>query len=177
MLSTSPSWWVKIGDFGISKRAQNTSTALRTQIGTPCFQAPEVRGLVVEFEHSSEYTSAVDMWSLGCVVYQLLCQKLPFPDPNTLLLFTRTRIPFPTKDLRSRLVSDQGVDFLRGLLVPNPSKRFTAVAAMKAPWFRSISKFSAPAYGRSSIVSAESKATYKTALSKIGLSESETQRG
>ena len=40
-------WWVKIADFGISKRVIDGHTALRTQMGTPAFQAPEILGFVL----------------------------------------------------------------------------------------------------------------------------------
>ena len=57
-----PDWWVKIADFGISKRATEGLTALRTEIGTPAFTAPEVDGLLQIGEGSDEsYTHAVDI--------------------------------------------------------------------------------------------------------------------
>ena len=65
VVSTEPQGWVKIGDFGISKRIAIDQTILRTQAGTQQFQAPEILGYVEEAEERSEYTNAVDMWSLG----------------------------------------------------------------------------------------------------------------
>ncbi|KAH8682605.1 hypothetical protein BX600DRAFT_492614 [Xylariales sp. PMI_506] len=72
----SPDWWVKIGDFGISKRVVEENTALRTMVGTKGYLAPEVFGMVRtdddynEDDHdsgsgsgaaASSYTSAVDI--------------------------------------------------------------------------------------------------------------------
>jgi serine/threonine protein kinase len=57
----SKRWWVKIGDFGISKRVKNEDTAFRTQTGTQYFQAPEIQGFVDENSESSEYSNAVDV--------------------------------------------------------------------------------------------------------------------
>lgn len=64
--SKGPDWWVKISDFGNSKRAEEGLTALRTLNGTPGFLAPEMLmqlGLFDDddFEVSDEYTVAVDI--------------------------------------------------------------------------------------------------------------------
>ncbi|KAF8242812.1 kinase-like protein [Wilcoxina mikolae CBS 423.85] len=67
---------VKIGDFGISKRIQNNDTALRTVCGTFHYTAPEI--LAVDDRERFEYTNAVDIWSLGCVVHQILTCQTPF---------------------------------------------------------------------------------------------------
>ena len=64
--------WIKLGDFGVSKRilAQATTT-LHTQVLTQVYSAPEVLGLDSNSE-TSDYTNSVDIWSLGCVIYELL---------------------------------------------------------------------------------------------------------
>ncbi|PWW80727.1 kinase-like protein, partial [Tuber magnatum] len=63
---------VKLGDFGISKRIRvQDLTNYRTQIFTPTYAAPEVLGVDPTTE-TSVYTKAVDIWSLGCVTYELL---------------------------------------------------------------------------------------------------------
>src|SRR5271154_4980923 len=38
----SPDWWVKIGDFGISKHIGETTTSLHTKVGTANYMAPEI---------------------------------------------------------------------------------------------------------------------------------------
>ena len=84
MKSKGPDWWVKIGDFGISKRAEEGLTALRTLNGTPGFLAPELLaqfGLFddSDFDMSEEYTVAVDIWSLGEIVFRALTGTQAFP--------------------------------------------------------------------------------------------------
>ncbi|KAG0640226.1 kinase-like domain-containing protein [Tuber brumale] len=69
VVSMSPVW-VKLGDFGISKRIHD-DTVYRSQVCTIYYAAPEILGIGSTSE-SSVYTNAVDMWSLGCVVYELL---------------------------------------------------------------------------------------------------------
>ncbi|KAL8669334.1 MAG: hypothetical protein Q9168_006070 [Polycauliona sp. 1 TL-2023] len=78
-------WWVKIADFGISKRASDGLTELRTKIGTPAFAAPEVLGFCPLDEDSSDaYTNAVDVWSLGVIAFFILTGELIFEEPRRL---------------------------------------------------------------------------------------------
>ena len=79
-----PDWWVNIGDFGISKRAEEGLTALQTLNGTPGFLAPEMLlqlGLLDldGFEVGDRYTVAVDIWSLGEITFRALTGNQPFP--------------------------------------------------------------------------------------------------
>lgn len=123
-MSTSPHWWVKIADFGISKRIDSDQTALRTRIGTSRYLAPEVED---DELLDSDYTQAVDIWSLGCVVYHVLVQEPPF-----LTTSSKSR-PFPEAQLESRSL-DMALKFLRTLLVGDPSKRATARDALSSDW-------------------------------------------
>ncbi|KAI9990335.1 hypothetical protein PInf_021145 [Phytophthora infestans] len=61
---------VKISDFGLAARLGDDHV---TMCGTPNFIAPEV--LMAEDE---PYDEAVDVWSLGCILYCLLLGKPPF---------------------------------------------------------------------------------------------------
>ncbi|CAD8116057.1 unnamed protein product [Paramecium primaurelia] len=56
----------KLIDFGLIR--QNQGRIKTMGIGTPLFQAPEI------VENSQNYTKAVDIWSLGCVFYEILTQ-------------------------------------------------------------------------------------------------------
>lgn len=74
-----PGWWVKLADFGISKRGVESSTLLRTvEIGTRGFMASEILGLYCPDDFDEEafeadeaahdalaYTPVVDLWGLG----------------------------------------------------------------------------------------------------------------
>ena len=53
----------KICDFGISKLCDNLTLA-NTRIGTPYYISPEI------YQHQS-YTYTTDVWSLGCIIYEL----------------------------------------------------------------------------------------------------------
>jgi serine/threonine protein kinase len=62
---------VKLGDFGISKHVENTLVTVTQAAGTKIYMAPEVLKL-------EKYGCAFDIWSLGCVEYEMLTGKLPF---------------------------------------------------------------------------------------------------
>lgn len=65
---------VKILDFGVARRQTSSRAMTRTGmvVGTPEYMAPEqARG-------SRELTSAIDMFSLGCVLYECLTGEPPF---------------------------------------------------------------------------------------------------
>ena len=125
-------WWVKIGDFGISKRAQDGAKLL-TQIGTPGYQAPEVCGYLETDRPTSAYDINVDIWSLGCVVYKIPTQTIPFSKPGDILKFCNGRLQFPEQALSAKMDMD-GVNFVKGLIEPIPQKRLSAQSALKASW-------------------------------------------
>ena len=142
----APEWWVKIGDFGISKRAEAGITALRTFAGTRDYMAPE---FFPEFfdeedededEESSEYTQAVDMWALGCIVYKMATGKVPFPSsPNLrpLKRYCRDASLFPEEVLKGA-IDQTGIEFVRELLASPPSKRLKAAAAQEQDWLQTV---------------------------------------
>lgn len=67
---------MKIADFGISKPFKNK--ALHTRIGSSGYIAPELLGMLPTELKDKTYTIAVDIWSLGCVVHQVLTTEIPF---------------------------------------------------------------------------------------------------
>ena len=103
----------------------NQSTALRSEVGTRAFLAPEATP--DDYEETFQYTNAVDMWSLGCVIYNVLAHSLPYRNNRA------KRFPFPTQPLKDR-ANDQGINFLECLLRVDPSIRWTAQKAAQHPW-------------------------------------------
>jgi NIMA (never in mitosis gene a)-related kinase len=59
----------KIGDMNVSKLAKNG--LLYTQTGTPYYASPEVW-------MDKPYDLKSDIWSCGCVIYEMACLKPPF---------------------------------------------------------------------------------------------------
>ncbi|KAK0512891.1 hypothetical protein JMJ35_004908 [Cladonia borealis] len=136
VVQTSPRYWVKLGDFGISKRVSNLSTYLRTEVGTRAFSAPETTP--DDYEETFQYTNAVDMWSLGCVIYNVLAHSLPYKNARA------KSFPFPSQPLKDR-VNDQGINLLECLLRVDPSTRWTAQKAVTHPWLHASGQGSSAA--------------------------------
>ena len=124
---------MKIGDFGIAKRIMNDQTALRTEVGTQDYQAPEVFGFM-DSEEELLYTSAVDLWALGCVMYMLLTSEKPFPKPSSLRLYCYSMKEFPVEPLYAKDVSENAVEFIRQLMRAHPPERLDAETALKSDW-------------------------------------------
>ncbi|XMN11597.1 serine/threonine-protein kinase [Streptomyces griseobrunneus] len=122
---------VKIGDFGIAQFVDDPSTALTTAghiVGTSLYLAPE-RAL------GRTADSASDMYSLGCVVYQLLLGQPPFKsDTATATLYQH--VDTPPVPLRQRGVGISAAfdSYLLGLLAKKPEERPTAQQV--SDWFR-----------------------------------------
>ncbi|XP_046935153.1 serine/threonine-protein kinase Nek5 [Lynx rufus] len=65
----------KLGDFGIARVLNNSMELARTCIGTPYYLSPEIC-------QNKPYNNKTDIWSLGCVLYELCTLKHPFEGNN-----------------------------------------------------------------------------------------------
>ncbi|XP_064360961.1 serine/threonine-protein kinase Nek5 isoform X2 [Dromaius novaehollandiae] len=61
----------KLGDFGIARELNNTMELAYTCVGTPYYLSPEIC-------ENRPYNNKTDIWSLGCVLYELCALKHPF---------------------------------------------------------------------------------------------------
>ncbi|GBG31164.1 Protein kinase, putative [Hondaea fermentalgiana] len=123
----SPNAEIKIADFGLSKFITD-GELLHTACGTPGYVAPEVLLL-------QGYGKQVDMWSVGVIVYILLCGFPPFYAENDAEMFEAIKaasydFPSPYWDR----ISDSAKDLVRGLLQKNPDRRLTTEQALEHPW-------------------------------------------
>ena len=103
----------------------------RTFLGTRGYLAPEML-------QRRDYTKAVDTWSLGVIVFVLLCGCLPFDDdsamvPSDDLVRAKFVLRFPRW---AKNLSASAKDLLSHLLDVNPMTRYTADQAMAHPWVR-----------------------------------------
>lgn len=126
---------VKLADFGLAKIIGEESFTT-TLCGTPSYVAPEI---LAEGRHR-KYTKAVDIWSLGVVLYICLCGFPPFSDE----LFSRDfpynlsqqiksgRFDYPSPYWDS--VGDPALDLIDHMLVVEPEKRFTVDQCLQHPW-------------------------------------------
>ncbi|NXF48648.1 NEK5 kinase, partial [Oceanites oceanicus] len=61
----------KLGDFGIARQLNSTMELAHTCVGTPYYLSPEIC-------ENRPYNNKTDIWSLGCVLYELCALKHPF---------------------------------------------------------------------------------------------------
>ncbi|XP_061876448.1 serine/threonine-protein kinase Nek5 [Colius striatus] len=61
----------KLGDFGIARELNSTVEFAHTCVGTPYYLSPEIC-------ENRPYNNKTDVWSLGCVLYELCALKHPF---------------------------------------------------------------------------------------------------
>lgn len=119
---------IKITDFGLSKILSTEAVSMFTACGTPSYVAPEVL-------KCEGYDKSVDLWSIGVIVYIILCGFPPFHHENNALLFELImsgKFGFP--DPYWTNVSAQAKDFVKKLLSVDVHGRMSAEQALKHPW-------------------------------------------
>ncbi|KAH1000416.1 hypothetical protein HUJ04_000326, partial [Dendroctonus ponderosae] len=127
----------KLCDFGFA-RNMSTGTHVLTSIkGTPLYMAPE---LIDE----QPYDYNADLWSLGCIIYELLIGTPPFSTNSILHLIRKIKteaIKWPN------FLSPNCISFLKGLLQKKPSKRMSWSQILSHPFVKGhvlITKSSVP---------------------------------
>lgn len=105
---------VKLVDFGFTREYEGRTNYLQTFCGTICYAAPEMlRGEKYAGEK-------VDVWSLGVILYALLCGELPFDDDDDSI--TRTKILSEEPKYPDHLTPD-ALSLLKSLLSKRPLPR------------------------------------------------------
>lgn len=125
-------WWIKIADFGISKRIEEGNRPLSTLCGTQGYIAPEMYGFV-----KGDSVYATDIWAFGEIVFQLLTKKPTFKHLGLLANYIPQPDTFPSEELANFNVSTTGIDFILALMHPLPTKRLTASSALLHGWIKS----------------------------------------
>ncbi|KAK0653022.1 kinase-like domain-containing protein [Cercophora newfieldiana] len=133
-------WWVKISDFGLSKYAQVGVTELRTRIGTLHYMAPEVLGILTVDElklskknELESYTTAVDIWSLGAIIFRMVTGQYPFPDRVDLGRYVTLGAPFPAEPLIRAGASEECIQFVIATMAAEARLRPQARALFEDP--------------------------------------------
>ncbi|XP_015259643.1 PREDICTED: serine/threonine-protein kinase SIK2-like [Cyprinodon variegatus] len=115
---------IKLADFGFGN-FYNAGDPLTTWCGSPPYAAPEV------FEGKEYEGPQLDIWSLGVVLYVLVCGSLPFDAPSLPALRQRVtegrfRIPF--------FMSQDCENLIRKMLVVDPAKRISIAQIKQHRW-------------------------------------------
>ncbi|KAK3373757.1 kinase-like domain-containing protein [Lasiosphaeria ovina] len=133
VLHQGPKWWIKICDFGISKRTEGTS--LWTQVGTEAYLAPEIRGLYTPSDMpvrgNKIFSLAVDIWAIGVIAHFISTGRMPFQDTMELIRYVQGT-PFPDD---SSLSTDCRT-FMAETMKASPKQRPTAKDALSFAWLQ-----------------------------------------
>lgn len=105
---------IKIGDFGIARVLQSTYDYAQTAIGTPYYLSPEIC-------QEKPYNQKSDIWSLGCILYEIVTLKHAF-DATSMkaLVFKILRGSYPEIP---KMYSQELRDLIAEMLTKEPAKR------------------------------------------------------
>jgi hypothetical protein len=138
---------VKIADFGLSNMMKD-GQFLRTSCGSPNYAAPEgtarrssplcarralTRARPAVISGSAYAGPEIDVWSLGVILYAILCGSLPFDDDNVRNLFAKIkkgRFVLPSS------LSEEARDLIQRMLRVDPISRIRISDIRKHPWFQ-----------------------------------------
>ncbi|XP_057768461.1 mitogen-activated protein kinase kinase kinase 5-like isoform X2 [Salvia miltiorrhiza] len=118
---------VKLADFGLAKHVDGEATNLSLK-GSPYWMAPE---LLQPKDASADLGLAIDIWSLGCTIIQMINGKPPWSDYEgaaALFKVLKESPPIP------ETLSAEGKDFLQCCFRRNPADRPTAIKLLDHPF-------------------------------------------
>jgi serine/threonine protein kinase len=141
---------VKIADFGLStfstKRNAQNSKSLKSlkehkeMWGTMEYFAPEMY-------HQSGYGPQVDIWALGCILFEMLTGEICFPNRELTPTIQEKMMTVAGlhKKIRSFELKDGWKDLspaaqslIKGMLKRNPTRRFDIDECLQHPWIKNL---------------------------------------
>ncbi|XP_047321677.1 mitogen-activated protein kinase kinase kinase 5 [Impatiens glandulifera] len=123
---------VKLADFGMAKHLAGPLAELSLK-GSPYWMAPELIQSVAQKDASSDLAFAIDIWSLGCTIIEMMNGKPPwseFEGAAAMFRALKENPPIP------ETLSLEGKDFLQCCFLRNPAERPTATALLDHPFVK-----------------------------------------
>ncbi|XP_078144714.1 mitogen-activated protein kinase kinase kinase 4 isoform X4 [Centroberyx gerrardi] len=126
---------IKLGDFGCSVKLKNNTHTMpgevNSTLGTAAYMAPEV----ITRAKGEGHGRAADIWSLGCVLIEMVTGKRPWHEyeHNFQIMYKvgmGHKPPIPEK------LSTEGKDFLGHCLESEPKRRWTASMLLDHPFVK-----------------------------------------
>lgn len=127
---------LKLIDFGMSVMLSRDEELLSELCGSPHYLSPELI--------HKQYGMKTDIWALGVLIYLMMYGKYPFHGPTTeatVREILKCKVEYKAPNVR---LSCEAVDFLKHLLEPDISKRYSAAEALRHVWIDSASSTCAP---------------------------------
>jgi serine/threonine protein kinase len=125
---------LKITDFGIAKMGVGENSGAQSFCGTPEYFAPEVLQMKRRDAPVTSYDLAVDYWSLGILLFEMLVGSLPFQHHQRLKLYQMI-VYKPWKIPSHRRVSPAAETLLHMLLNKEPTERLTTMSLLSSHEF------------------------------------------
>lgn len=150
---------VKLADFGLARSMSIPLRVCTKEVVTLWYRAPEL------LLGTDIYGPAIDVWSLGCIYYEMLTKKVLFPGDSEIdqlfktfqilgtpnetqwtavssLPYYKTNFPKWSGVDFKKLMPDHGeaADLLYKMLIYDPAKRISAQEAIKQSYFDELSK-------------------------------------
>ena len=151
---------LKVCDFGLARGLEDIEVELTEYVVTRWYRAPEI------MLACREYTKAIDVWSVGCILAELFARKPLFPGEDYIHQLklicdivgtpSEADIQFVTSERAKRFMRKQplkrrrplaqmypkilpeGIDLLQKLIVFNPEKRITVEEALAHPYLSAL---------------------------------------
>ncbi len=116
---------VKVLDFGLAKLGNGGQTQMNTVFGTPRYMSPEQCRSAALIDHRS------DIYSLGCILFELVCGRPPFEGSLRELVERHQRAPIPRASSFSMEVTPALDDLILQMLQKDPAMRPQTMAAVQ----------------------------------------------